>query len=237
MSIDLRCGRWEDVLADVECDALICDPPYSDRTHDGHERASRRDASAMPDPDKAPRPIGYACWTPSDVEMFVGHWVPRTRGWFCVMTDHVLARAWEELLLAAGRYVFSPIACVETGSRIRLGGDGPSQWSTWLVAARPSNRVFQHWGALPGAYIQGREKKLRMGGKGLATMRAIVRDYSREGDLVCDPCAGGATTLLAASLEGRRAVGAEQDAAAYAQAMEVITHGYGRDPKQEPLAL
>ena len=30
--IDLRLGRWQDVLADVTtCDAVICDPPYSAR--------------------------------------------------------------------------------------------------------------------------------------------------------------------------------------------------------------
>lgn len=233
--IDLRCGRWQDVLADVECDALIADPPYSGRTHDGHESASRRDASAMPDPDKATKPLGYSCWSASDVAEFAESWSPRVRGWFCVLTDHVLARSWEDELQARGRYVFSPIACVESGSRVRLTGDGPAQWSTWLVVSRPRNAEFQRWGSLPGAYLQGRETKLRMGGKGLKTMRAIVRDYSREGDLVCDPCAGGATTLLAARLEGRRAVGSEQDAAAYAQAMEVIANGYGRDPKQEVL--
>lgn len=40
MSADLRLGRWQDVLADVECDALICDPPYSARTHKGHDDGS-----------------------------------------------------------------------------------------------------------------------------------------------------------------------------------------------------
>jgi DNA modification methylase len=40
-------------------------------------------------------------------------------------------------------------------------------------------------------------------------MRALVRDYTRPGDLICDPCAGGGTTLLAGVMEGRRAVGAE----------------------------
>ena len=30
-AIDLRCGRWQDVLADVgEVDAVICDPPYAE---------------------------------------------------------------------------------------------------------------------------------------------------------------------------------------------------------------
>jgi DNA modification methylase len=49
-------------------------------------------------------------------------------------------------------------------------------------------------------------------------MRDIVGDYTRPGDLVCDPCAGGATTLLAAYQTGRRAIGAELDPATYAKA-------------------
>ena len=37
MTIDLRLGRWESALADVErVDALIVDAPYSERTHESH---------------------------------------------------------------------------------------------------------------------------------------------------------------------------------------------------------
>jgi 23S rRNA G2445 N2-methylase RlmL len=34
--IELRLGDWREVLADVEPDAVITDPPYSERTHSGH---------------------------------------------------------------------------------------------------------------------------------------------------------------------------------------------------------
>jgi len=61
-----------------------------------------------------------------------------------------------------------------------------------------------------------------MGGKPEWLMRAIVRDYTRPGDLVCDPCAGGATTLIAAALEGRRAIGAECDPKTYELACKRI---------------
>ena len=60
-------------------------------------------------------------------------------------------------------------------------------------------------------------------------MRALVRDYTRPGDLVCDPCAGGATTLLAAAIEGRRAIGAELDPSTHAKAMRRIARGYTPD--------
>jgi site-specific DNA-methyltransferase (adenine-specific) len=53
-------------------------------------------------------------------------------------------------------------------------------------------------------------------------MRAIVSDYSRPGDLVLDPCAGGGTTLVAAVELGRRAIGCEPDAGRYAIAAKRI---------------
>jgi site-specific DNA-methyltransferase (adenine-specific) len=57
-------------------------------------------------------------------------------------------------------------------------------------------------------------------------MRAVIRDYSRTGDLVCDPCAGGATTLLAAAMEGRRAIGAEMDPETFRKAVKRLRKGW-----------
>jgi site-specific DNA-methyltransferase (adenine-specific) len=59
-------------------------------------------------------------------------------------------------------------------------------------------------------------------------MRQIVADYSAPGDLICDPFAGMATTLLAASAEGRRAVGAEMDPETHRLALARLTLDDGR---------
>ncbi len=224
---DLRLGRWQDVLSDVECDTLIVDAPYSERTHGAYREMESVGRNA----------ISYGCWDSADVDLFVAAWAERTRGWFVSLTDHALARAWETAMLGAGRYVFSPIACMEPGSRVRLSGDGPSQWSVWAVVSRPKTRAAQAWGALPGGYVVQASEGWRgaksaggrsgvMGGKPLGLMRALVRDYSRPGDLVCDPCVGGGTTLLAALTEGRRAVGAEMDPAHYECARKRLAKGY-----------
>lgn len=232
--IDLREGRWQDVLPDVTCDALIVDAPYSERTHSTHGRSGASAAVCYDErtgktrANKAPKPINYECWKPEDVAAFVDFWAPRTRGWFVTITDHSLAPHWEAALASSGRYVFSPLAFIANGSRIRLAGDGPSQWCCWIVVARPKNAVFHRWGTLPGGYVlpPGEAGNAVVGGKPLWLMRALVRDYSRPGDLICDPCAGGGTTLLAAATEGRRAVGAEMDPKHYEIARKRIAKGY-----------
>lgn len=233
MTADLRLGRWQDVLADVECDALICDPPYSERTHAAHGCAGP-DVAKMPNPKKAPKPVPYASWSDDEMATFVRHWSERTKGWMAILTDHSMART-IELVASETRYVFAPVPVVEIGSRIRLAGDGPSSWTCWLVVSRPRARAYQKWGTLQGAYIaSGKGDREHIGGKDSGIMRAIVRDYSRPGDLICDPTAGLATTGVAALTMGRRFIGAEMDAETHAkgakrlaetQVVDLFDHG------------
>jgi site-specific DNA-methyltransferase (adenine-specific) len=201
------CADWRALLDVVpECDAVIVDAPYSERCHSGHRAATglvmRRD-------------LAYSAWGPADVAAFVSAWSPRCSGWFVTITDHVLLPAWEQELAGRGRYVFSPLAFVEPGSRVRLVGDGPSQWSTWIVVARPRSRGFLAWGALPGAYVlpgghgPGERNREVVGGKPLWLMERLVEDYTRPGALVVDPCCGAGTTLVAAQRTGRRAIGGD----------------------------
>jgi hypothetical protein len=230
-AIDLRLGRYQDVLRDVVCQALITDCPYSLRTHDGHQSgmeavdlkslAAYRAANGGVGAYNPRRQLGYTGWGQEDVAEFCDFWAPRCSGWIVTVTDHVLARVWEAELERTGRYVFAPLPYVAVGSRVRLAGDGPSNWTCQVVVARPKTREFQRWGTLDGAYILPpgyAERGLVTGSKPSWLMRALIRDYSRPGDLVCDPCAGGATTLLAAAQTGRRGVGAETDPLTYAKA-------------------
>lgn len=214
---DLRLGRYQDVLSDVEVDAVIADPPFGERTHgawrEGGAAAKLKRGS-----------ITYQAWSPADVADFVNHWAQRCRGWIAAMTSHDLAPAYQAAYEAAGLYAFAPLPCVTWGGSIRLSGDGPSSWTVWLMVARPKTRAMQKWGTLPGAYvIPGGQNAWNDGGGGgrgkpLDLMRAIVADYSRPGDLVCDPCAGYGSTLAAALQKGRRAIGSEVDPAVYAEA-------------------
>ena len=216
MSHNLRQARYQDAFDPwFRCDAIITDPPYGNRTHDGINHLLR-DGNVMPDAANRRRLV-YEHWTPDDVRQFVRWAADCCAGWVCAMTSDDLAPVYLEAYDAAGLYSFAPIPIIQP--RPRLVGDGPSSWTVWMMVARPRNRVFATWGCLPGAYFSQTEKHGAVAGaKPLELMRAIVRDYSRPGDKVCDPCAGGGTTLLAALYEGRHAVGSEQDAETWAKA-------------------
>lgn len=211
----LRHGRWQDVLCDVvEVDAVITDPPYSARVHGGDGAKGQSDGANR-------RTMDYEAWTPDDVAEFVASWSPRTRRWIAALTSHDLCAAYEAAYDAAGWYAFAPVPWVCPGASVRLGGDGPASWTCYLMVARPRTAAAAAWRALPGAYVVQRDRGEagRYGGKPLSLMRQIVRDYSDPGDLVCDPLAGYGTTLIAALQMGRRAIGAEVDATAYAEAL------------------
>lgn len=267
MSAELLCDRpdarvyhatWAELLAVLPrrddgtvCDALIVDAPYSEKTHSGHDGGDRYDGSgvvvdrgdASYGHRRKTRAINYEPWSQADVDAFVCAWAPSTRGWFCSITDDVLAPAWRASLEAVGRYAFAPVPIVEIGSRVRLVGDGPSSWSCYLIAARPANGAWlEGWRdarrsinaarALPGAYVYtGHGDREVMGGKRTDCMEAIVRDYSQPGELVADPCCGGGTTLLAAIMNGRAAVGGD----ALREHAELAADRVGRRMVQRPL--
>jgi hypothetical protein len=197
--------------AGVKCDALIVDAPYSERTHAGHNGVASGTAR---------RTINYAAWTAADVATFVSVWGDVTDGWIVSLTDDDLALVWRDEMECAGRCVFRSVPCVIRGMSVRFAGDGPSSWSVHAMTSRPRSRRFATWGTLPGAYDVQKERQPVTGGKPVQLMRALVRDYSKHGALVCDPCMGGGTTLVAALEEGRRAIGCEPDAERYEIAVE-----------------
>ena len=239
--IDFRLGRYQDVLQDVTCDAVICDPPYSERVHAGHfagctdEKTDSGwlERTGYDDKRSRRRPLNYQFWTNEDAKSFVNYWDNKCNGWMVVITDHILQTAFSDAMSDVGRYVFAPLPFVEVGKCARLNGDGPASWTCWVVVSRPKDIKYSKWGHIRGAYIFNKgaveQVKTVVGGKPEQLMTTIIRDYSKPGDLICDPCAGGATTLIAAASQGRRSVGAEMDADTYAKAMQRIKAGYTTD--------
>lgn len=230
-SMTLILGEWQSALHGVEADALVCDPPYSERTHKGHDagatlanRGSWRRSGGGADRCRPRREISYTHWTADDQIEFAESWAPRCKGWSVLLSDSEQSTQWRAAWESLGRTGFHPLPVVIPGMSVRLSGDGPSSWAIYANVSRP--KALHKWGTLPGAYIGKQGERVHIGGKPLWLMRALIRDYTRPGDLVCDPCAGSGTTLLAAAMEGRRAIGAEIDKAAFDAAVQRLSGGY-----------
>lgn len=221
MSPDLRHGRWETVLPGVTCDTLISDPPYSPRVH--ASKPSRNDGTLANGLTPS-----YEPWTAKEVHAFVSSWSPRVSGWMVCLCDDMLIDAYRAAYQAVGRQDFAPVSCCIAGMSCRMQGDGPSSEVVYAMAARPRSREFIGAWSMRGYYVVPSTRPGMAtdaptgGGRGKPEWleNALVRDYSRKGDLVCDPCAGWGGILRAAMSLGRRAVGAEMDAEAYAEAVK-----------------
>lgn len=218
--IDLRFGDWRTVLDGETCDAIITDPPYSERTH---AAATTRNDGTDPDgltPD-------YAPWTPADVHAFVQAWSTRCRGWIVCLTDDELAPHYRAAYRAVGRKDFAPVPCCIAGMSCRMQGDGPSSEVIYAMVSRPRTEEFVGGWTSRGYYVGPSTRNGRAGGSSGGKGRgkpswldhALVRAFSRPGWLVCDPLAGYGGVLRAALALGRRAIGAEMDPAAHAEAL------------------
>lgn len=211
---------WRDIDLPA-VDHIITDPPFSEATHVGHNASVNGHIGAGKDSFKRAG-LPYDSMTPSDVINAVYALSARCRGWFVWMTDHHLAPHVSESMRSAGRYVFAPLPFVAPGSRVRLSGDGPSSWTIWIVVSRPPS--LSRWGTLPGAYIasSGWREREYPGGKPIALLDRLVRDYSRRGDIILDPYMGHGSTGVAAVNAGRNFVGIEISEAPYLAAAERI---------------
>lgn len=205
------CASVLRLFATGHVQAVLTDPPYSERTHKGHDSVSGSPAEDAGYDGANRKTLGYAAWTPDDVDLFVPELCRVASGWVGIMTDYTLAPSIIKNLESCGRYVFAPLPFYAPGSRCRLSGDGPSSWTDWIVVARTAKQ--RAWGTLPGGYVAeaGWRDREHMGGKPVKLMRALVRDYSRPGDTVLDPFAGSGTTAIAAMKEGRKCVLIEKD--------------------------
>jgi site-specific DNA-methyltransferase (adenine-specific) len=227
--MELRLGKWEDVLGDIkEVDAVITDPPYSERTHKGF--MSGNDI-------KKPAAIGinsYSCLSDKEIYLFSQHWANKVKDWIVIFSDHIGRHAWETELNKWGLLVFAPVGWVKP-NHPRFQGDGPSCTIEWITIARPRKKVKRIF-SRPGHYhvkhhASDREKQVKdchsiIGKKEIVAMRNLIKDYSEPNDLICDPYAGSGTTLLAAAIEGRRAIGAEMDPNTFKLAVKRLSKGY-----------
>lgn len=209
--VELRLGRWQDVLRGEVCDVLCGDPPYSARTHEGQRSGSELVAT-----------INYEPMTIEGAFELAESWAPRVRDWAILFCDHE-AFSWHEAAWRdEGWHVFAPVYWVKPDAVPRKVGDGPTCSVEQIMIARPNG-----WPRVRGSrrwHYTHSVAELRgcghAGAKPLALIAEILADYAAPGARVIDPFAGTATTLRAATRAGLACLGAEKSPDAYARAVD-----------------
>lgn len=229
MTADLRFGRWQDVLANIDpVHAVITDPPYTSRVEFGY-RSGTMIKNGVGKSIRKPT-IPYAAITEADAVELAQWATSKATNWIVAFNDHVGWKWLADAIEACGWYVFSPVVWLARNSTPRFCGDGPNDSCEYIVVARP--RKVVKCGSLPGYYdilrmssLSGESESL-VGQKPLQLMQAIVRDYTKPDDTVCDPFVGSGSTLLAALIEGRRAIGSEMSPDNFSKAFKRLARGY-----------
>lgn len=198
---------------------LITDPPYSAVTHTG-ARTLARGAAA-----DGGRLIDFDCLTEEGFLHFCREAVRVTRRWVLMTCDWRHAAAAErelpEAFVRAGVWV-------KLDSAPQLSGDRPGTgWEAVLLLHRPGRKRW-NGGGHPAVWSTHIERAgYHPTGKPLPLLRNWVRLFTDPGECILDPYCGSGTTLVAAAMDGRRAVGVELDPRHAATSRERVAHALG----------
>lgn len=219
-------------LGDV--DAAIFDPPYSERVHQSVRTAGRRDLPDVGEKKCRTRrtvDLGFEALS-TEVRDAVASWCAKhVRGWSLAFSDVESAHLWQEALSRSGQLTYKRTgAWIRRGGAPQFSGTHPAAGFEAIVMCHRKGRSKWNGGGHAAIYdhpvVANRKgqqgTRYHTAQKPLSLMRELIRLFTNPGDLVLDPFAGVGTTILAAALEGRSAIGIERSAEWAAIARERI---------------
>lgn len=177
-------------------DHVITDPPYSERTHKGARSQNDLDNSMINFSH-----IKFDALKATLESIKVLRWVVITTD-----TEH------------AAQMVLTPPQCFEF---VRLGvwikpngapqftGDRPAQGFEQVAILHPAGKKRWNGGGYPAVWTCNKVNGRHPTEKPLDLYTRFIEQFTDEGDTILDPFMGSGTTLEAAKLMGRRAIGIE----------------------------
>jgi site-specific DNA-methyltransferase (adenine-specific) len=230
-SIDLRCGRWQDVLADVtKCDAVITDPPYDAEAHTQQRRVKRGHNRGVVGIDGRKACSAPLSFEPLSFELRKesGEFISKiVRRWAIVFCQVESTQEWRSALVPLSYK--RTCVWIKPDAMPQYSGDRPGMGYESIVCCHAVGRSRWNGGGRVGVFTHNKNsggKHQHETQKPILLMRQIVSLFSDQGDLILDPFAGSGTTLLAAAIEGRRAIGAEMDPKTFALAVKRLKAGW-----------
>ncbi len=189
-------------LADKSVDAVITDPPYTERTH---TKARSVTAGAV-----TKGVVAFAAITDAALASALQSMGRVSRGWVIATLDYRHAVQFD-CEPPAGLKCQRLGVWVKANPTPQLSGDRPAQgWESIAYFHRADTRSRWNGGGLHGNYMmRTADPEGHPTAKPLPLVQDLVRKFTNRGDIVFDPFAGSGTTLRAAVNEGRKAIGVE----------------------------
>lgn len=213
------CLPWLETLPANSVDHVITDPPYDEATH-----SKSRSGRNLPDAEnsfscKARRAVefGFDPLGPEEIAALAVQFARVTKRWVLVFTSVELSHVWREALVNAGLDYVRTGAWVKLRATPQFTGDRPAVAFEAIVIAHRKGRKRWNGGGKAGIWTHPvvancnghRQDRVHTTQKPLTLMTELVADFTDEGDTVCDPFMGSATTGVAAIRLGRRFLGCE----------------------------
>lgn len=185
-------------LGDKSVDAVITDPPYTERTHSKARSLTGREG------------IAFASMTDSALTSALMNMGRISRGWVIATLDYRHAVQFD-VDPPAGLKCQRLGVWVKTNPTPQLTGDRPAQgWESIAYFHRADRRSTWNGGGVHGNYtMRTADPEGHPTAKPLPLLQDLIRKFTKPGDVILDPFAGSGTTLRAAVNEGRRAIGVE----------------------------
>ena len=191
-------------------DHIICDPPYEASLHESKNKAKRR---IRTDGRADLQGLDFA---PIDAirSQFIAASEAMCRGWFIAFCTIEGVAKWADGINPSAMKYKRACIWVKPDSTPQLNGQGPAQGAECFVTAW-SGRGYAKWnaGGKRGVYTHNVSPPDRHGGhpteKPWRLFAELLDDFTSPGETILDPFMGSGTTLVAAALLRRAAIGIE----------------------------
>ena len=189
-------------LGDASVDAVITDPPYSDRTH----------GQAKTNKGHGVKAIDFESLTEADLDVLLTECGRVSRRWVVASLDYRHAVHVDDAPPAGLRTLRIGI-WVKPNPMPQISADRPGQgWEAIAFMHRADVKPAWNGGGRSGVWTFPVVQNVgHPTVKPLPMVSDWVRLFTEPGDTILDPFAGSGTTLRAASDNGRRAIGIERE--------------------------
>lgn len=210
--VTLYLGDCLEVLPSLEpFDHLISDPPYEASLHDSKNSLQTR---LRKDGGPDLKGLDFAPIDAIRAEV-VGLGAKLCRGWFIAFCTVEGTAEWAKVINASPMKYKRACAWVKPDSTPQLNGQGPAQgYECFVTAWAGTGHAAWNSGGKRGVYTHlvnyGRQGE-HPTEKPVPLMAEIIADFTKPGQLICDPFCGSGSTGVAAVKHGRSFIGIEQN--------------------------